>query len=402
MIDTMDYCNQDVTTKGRSEPVGHTGRDLGQYSEYVPSGYPVRHKRKVPFDPVIKLDLNYRERSNEIRKMDYRLDAIILTAGDYLDFVKDVCSSNIHWSTSIEGNPLTQEDVRMISTSFFSGKKSKEKRDGPRQEILNHLYSHIIADRFRLPWDIDTVRNTHRTLTERTGIDGLPGKIREHEAVIRGKDGIEYMIPCPARHITEELSSLLSWLEVSPYDPLITSTLFFHEFESIHPFTDGNGRTGRTLFQILLQELGLKNSKLCRSEEIILGSLRTYYGLLGYTDQTQDYKPLIDHISESLHMAYRKALEEFGRKNILNDLDEASKTLAIRSKRESWFSISDASAWISLGDQRISHKLNELVEMGVLEKDGRTKSTRFRFKDPFAYIKATSQKRIDEYMKQKD
>jgi hypothetical protein len=56
---------------------------------------------------------------------------------------------------------------------------------------------------------------------------------------------------------------------------------------------------------------------------------------------------------------------------------------------------------VSLGEQRIAHKLNELVEMGVLEKDGRTKATKFRFRDPFAYIKERSQRRIDEYTKEK-
>ncbi|MCL2786358.1 MAG: Fic family protein [Methanomassiliicoccaceae archaeon] len=397
----MDYGNHGNTDEQRIEPTDRTGRDTDKYSVYAPSGYPVKHKRKVPFGPTIKLGSDYRERFNDILKMDYKLDEMILTTGDYLDFVKDVCSSNIHWSTSIEGNPLSQEDVRRISTSFFDGEENKERRDGPTQEILNHLYSHIAADRFKMPWCIDTVKNTHRTLTERTGIAGSPGMIRTHESVIKDEGGFEYMVPCPAKHIDDELNSLIAWLEESPYDPLVTATLFFHEFESIHPFTDGNGRTGRTLFQILLQELGLKNSKLCRFEEKILGSLKTYYGLLGYTDQTQDYRPLVMYISESLHMAYKKAVEEFGKKNILNDLDEASKTLAIRSKRTSWFSISDASSWVSLGDQRISHKLNELVEMGVLEKGGKTKSTRFRFRDPFAYLKEASQRHIDAYIAQR-
>jgi Fic family protein len=395
----MDHGNQ--KTAADVKGVASTDlkeRDISQYSEYTADlRYPIKHKRKVPFDPMIRLGLEYRERFNEIRKMDYRLDAIILTAGDYFDLVKDVCSSNIHWSTSVEGNPLSHEDVRRISTSFLSGEKRKEKRDGPMQEILNHLYSHFTADRFRMPWDVDIVKATHRMLTDRTGITGTPGKIRDHDSVITGKDGFEYMIPCPAKSINEELTSLLSWTGESPYDPLVTATLFFHEFESIHPFTDGNGRTGRTLFQILLQELGLKNSKLCRSEEEILGSLTTYYGLLGYTDQTLDYRPMIMYISGSIHSAYVKALKEFEDKNVLKGLDEASKTIAIRSKREPWFSISDASSWVSLGDQRLAHKLNELVDMGVLEKGGRTKATRFRFKDPFAHLREDPQERIDEY-----
>jgi len=387
----MDYGNHNVTNQRGTVPA-----DLGikRYSECRPSGYPVRHKRKVPFDPKIRLSREYREIFNGIRKMDYLLDEIILTAGDYLDFVKDVCSSNIHWSTSIEGNPLSQEDVGRISTLFFGGNTNDESRDGPTQEVLNHLHSYLSTDCFRLPWDTDTLKGTHQLLTERTGMNGTSGEIRTHGSVISDRDGFEYMIPCPPESIEEELDSLLLWLETSPYDPLVTATLFFHEFESIHPFTDGNGRTGRTLFQILLQELGLKNSKLCRFEETVLGSLGTYYDLLGYTDQTQDYGKLIMYLSESLHAAYVKVLGEFESKNVLKDMDGSSKMIAINSKRTSWFSISDASGWVSLGEQRTSQKLNELVALGILEKDGRTKSTRFRFRDPFANLKERSRKRI--------
>ena len=383
----MNYRNRGVLTDHHEFIFPDGERDLSEYSAYKPTGYPIRHKRKVPFDPVIKLGYDYRKRFNEIRNMDYRLDEMILTAGDYLDFVKDVCSSNIHWSTSVEGNPLTQEEVKKISTSFFRGRKDDEKRDGPTQEILNHLHSYVAADDFKMPWTTETIRETHKELTKNTGIAGIPGMIRDHESVIADKDGFEYMTSCPHNSIEDELGSLLSWLETSPYDPIVTATLFFHELESIHPFTDGNGRAGRTLFQILLQELGLKNSDLCRLEKEILGSLGTYYDLLGYTDQTQDYKPLIMYISESLHIAYAKATMEFENKNVLKHLDETSKAIVIRSKRTSWFTIPDVLSWVPLGEQRISQKLNELIEMGILEKTGKTKSTKFRFRDPFAHLK---------------
>lgn len=383
----MNYDNPDNSTeKERSADSDHIERKISGYSIYRPVGYPVRHKRKVPFGPSIRLDQDYRNIFNSIMEMDHRLNEIVLTAGDYLDFVNDVCSSNIHWSTSIEGNPLTHDAVKKISTSYFRGDVNVEKRDGPTQEILNHLHSYVTANRFDTPWGMDVLRDTHRLLTSGTGISGEPGDLRTHESVIRDENDFEYMIPCPCKNIEEELISLLFWLEGSPYDPLVTATLFFHEFESIHPFTDGNGRTGRTLFQILIQELGLKNFRLCRFEEEILGSLQTYYDLLGYADQSSDYVPLIRYMAESINAAYGKALSEFGSKNVLKGLDDASKTIVVRSKKTSWFTISDASSWISLGEQRTAQKLNGLVKMDVLEKDGRTQSTRFRFKDPLIHL----------------
>ena len=365
-------------------------RNPETYSNYKATGYPVKHKRKVPFDPQVKLGLEYRKIFMNILETDRKLDDVILTAGDYLDLVNDACSSNIHWSVSIEGNPLTHKEVKRISTSFFKDANIIEKKDAHIQEILNHLYSYFAADLFRLPWDADKVRLTHRLLTERTGVGGTPGEFRKTDAVISDpKDGFVYMIPCPEGSIEEEIGSLLDWLRISPYDPVVTAVLFFHEFESIHPFTDGNGRTGRTLFQILLQELGLKNSKLCRFEEEILASLDTYYDLLGYTDQTQDYAPIIGYISSALERAYERATEDFNAKNVLKDLDEASRTLTIRSKAErSWFTISDATKWVSsIREQRIGQKLNSLVELGIMEKEGSTRSTKFRFRDPFVHLK---------------
>ncbi|MCL1984384.1 MAG: Fic family protein [Methanomassiliicoccaceae archaeon] len=364
-------------------------RNPDAYSEYKVTNYPIRHKRKVPFAPQIKLSAVYRKAFMNILEMDRKLNEVILSAGDYLDLINDAYSSNIHWSVSTEGNPLTLREVRRISTSFFKDDNWDEKRDGPTQEILNHLYSYLRGDPYKLPWDKDTIRSIHRTITENTGIHGTPGEFRRTGAeLIDEKDGFVYMIPCPEKSIEEETDSLLDWLRTSPYDAVVTAAVFFHEFESIHPFTDGNGRTGRTSFHILIQEFGLKNAKLCRFEEEILRPRNTYYDLLGYTDATSDYEPLLNYFVGSLEKAYENASKVFDAKNVLKNMDESSKAIAIRSKKEGWFTISDAARWIpSLGEQRVRHKLNGLVDMDVIEKEGKTRSTRFRFKDPLHFLK---------------
>jgi len=364
-------------------------RNPDAYSEYKVTNYPIRHKRKVPFSPQIKLGAEYRKAFMNILEMDRKLNEVILSAGDYLDLINDAYSSNIHWSVSTEGNPLTLNEVRRISTSFFKDGNWEEKRDGPTQEILNHLYSHLRGDPYRMPWDKDTIIRIHKTITENTGIPGTPGEFRRTESeLVDEKDGFVYMIPCPRKFVEEEMDSLLDWLRTSPYDAVATATIFFHEFESIHPFKDGNGRTGRTAFHILIQEFGLKNAKLCRFEEEILRPRNTYYDLLGYTDATSDYEPLLNYFVGAIEKAYESASKIFDAKNVLKDLDEASKTIAVRSKKENWFTISDAAQWVpSLGKQMIRHKLNSLAEMDVIEKEGNTRSTRFRFKDPLHFLK---------------
>jgi len=363
-------------------------RNRTDFSIYKPKGYPVKHRRKVPFEPRIRIGLEHRKLLSELRNLDSELDCMVFGEREYLELFRDAYASNIHRSVSIEGNPLDEQEVRRITTAVLEGGAGSIDTDGPRQEIVNHLYSFFTEVELSLPWSIDTVRIVHGLLTREAGIRGVAGGFRENRTSISGQDGFEYFHTCPPEHITEELASLLVWLNSSPFDEVVTATLFFHEFESIHPFEDGNGRAGRTMFHILLQELGLKNSKLCKIEKEILGALETYYDLLAYTDETQDYGPIIDYVLESLHDAYVSAMDGFRRKDVLRELDEASKTIAVKAKGRSWFTVNDTNDWVpSLGEQRIRHRLNRLVEMGVLEKEGRTKATRFRFNDPFRHLK---------------
>ena len=57
----------------------------------------------------------------------------------------------------------------------------------------------------------------------------------------------------PAAYVPEVMAQLFDWLRQSPQHPLIKSCIFHYEFEFIHPFSDGNGRTGRFWQSLLLQ-----------------------------------------------------------------------------------------------------------------------------------------------------
>lgn len=94
-----------------------------------------------------------------------------------------------------------------------------------------------------MPWSIDTVKREHAILMDGVG-QTEPGRIRETEVSVYGSDGTELFRACPAGHVVSELGSLVEWLNNSPYESIVTASLFFHEFESIHPFEDGNGRAG--------------------------------------------------------------------------------------------------------------------------------------------------------------
>ena len=363
-------------------------REKLDYSRYKVDGYPVRHKEKVPFYPMLSLSQDVRQMMREIREMDRSLDDLILSGSDYEDLVLDAYASNIHWSTKIEGNRLTMDEVRELTRRYSNG-EMKESPKGPVQEILNHLGSMFSQGLFKQPWTMETVVDVHRILMKGVG-QTEPGRIREVEVSVTDADGFEYFIPCPAINVTRELCSLVDWANNSPFGEIVTATLFFHEFESIHPFEDGNGRTGRVLFQMLLRELGLKNCELCKFEESLLSDQETYYNLLAYTDKTGNYTPLVTYVTESLLHAYSEALDVFSEKDRLRGMEENTRRIALMAKDVGSFTLQDATAWVSIGESALKKKLDDLVDAGILHKEGRTRAMRYVFSDPFADLRNTS------------
>ncbi len=357
------------------------------FKGFVPKGYPVRHKRKVPFDPDIRVPREYAKRVHRIKELDFELDRFILTDKDYADLAMDAYISNVHWTTKVEGNPLHEDEVRKITLSTFGkGTDSMELPAGPKQEIINHLTRLISPGEIGDPWDHTLIQTIHDFLLKDTGARFRKRSYRKNHASVCDSTGEETFITCPPGSIEEEMESLLKWMNESAaaYDSIVSATVFFHEFESIHPFADGNGRTGRCLFHLFLQNAGLPNSHLCKIEKQLLSDEELYYQLLAYTDDSRSYEVLIDFVSDAILKSYLDAHKNLSEKDLLSsDLDEVSKRLLkVAKRRDEWFSVSEAVKWVSnTGAQTVRNKLNHLVEIGALEKVGRTQSCRYHIRN---------------------
>ena len=357
------------------------------YSGYRPEGFPVRHRKKVPFDPKLSLNLEYRRMIAEIRRLDGELDRCVLSDTDYAELAGDALSDNIHWSTKVEGNTLSSEEVKVLVKAFLGGSMDGDVSPQGR-ETINHLFAYFSIDTFELPWTADTVRSVHSLLMAGTNDQIDPGDLRTEDICVMADDGLELFIACPAGHVEGELDSLLEWLNNSPFDEIVTSVLFYHEFESIHPFLDGNGRTGRMLFQILMRRLGLRNIGLCMFERELLTDWPLYCDLLGYTDATGNYAPLVMYFTESLLLAYRNATQSYKVRDQSPELDRYQKLIVSKARTRSRFTIKEANQWIpEVGDQTLRSRLDDLVNRGLLKKLGATRGMSYAFNDPFSEIK---------------
>ena len=117
---------------------------------------------------------------------------------------------------------------------------------------------------------------------------------RGRGTVIAGPRGIVYTPPTGEVRIRSMLDELWRFLhEDGSTHPLARMAAGHHQFESIHPFADGNGRTGRLINALYLSELKLTEGPvLCHSRYILRNRAR-YYQLLDRTRKTGDWEPWI-------------------------------------------------------------------------------------------------------------
>lgn len=144
-------------------------------------------------------------------------------------------------------------------------------RDDPanaQREVFNYAQALSLrrgqAD--QLPVSLRLIKDLHRVLmTGVRGADKNPGEFRRLQNQI-GRPA--RYVPPPPQHLADSLDGFEKYLHgPKKYDPLVEAFIAHYQFEAIHPFMDGNGRVGRLLLAILVQEwCGLSNQWLYMSD----------------------------------------------------------------------------------------------------------------------------------------
>ena len=100
----------------------------------------------------------------------------------------------------------------------------------------------------------------HRVLMERSRRPELGGVVRERQNWIGGSSYNPcraVFVPPPADHVDNLVQDLIEYVNGDEHSPLVQAAIAHAQFETIHPFADGNGRTGRALIHVILRRRGL-------------------------------------------------------------------------------------------------------------------------------------------------
>lgn len=149
----------------------------------------------------------------------------------------------IRSSLMIEGNTLSEAAV----TAIMDGKRVL----GPAKDILeveNAQRAYALAPSLD-PYSVDDLLRAHHVMME--GLVEGAGCFRSNNVGVFDGDDLIHA-GTPAAYVPDVVADLFAWLSQTDLHPLLSSCIFHYEFEFIHPFADGNGRTGRLWHTMLL------------------------------------------------------------------------------------------------------------------------------------------------------
>ena len=200
-------------------------------------------------------------------------------------------------STAIEDNPMTVEQVALAVAGRETGCHPRHVR-----EVLNCHVCYRIRPSLD-PLSEEDLLRAHGVMT--MGLQEDSGNYRDCGVGIWSGDRLIYRAP-PAHMVPLMMTDLMEWLRASEHHPLVKACVFHYEFETIHPFSDGNGRTGR-LWQSVIMSDWKDCMKLVPYETEVLARRGRYYMVIRSSRQIGNTSPFIRFMLETVRDAARLA-----------------------------------------------------------------------------------------------
>jgi Fic family protein len=295
--------------------------DHGHYEELTwtadPNGArkaprtPLRYRAWIPapvgdYEPTLEATTAALcERSGaEIRQLNHEPGALIPLEG----LGRQLLRSEALASSQIEGLGISHRKLVEAEFADLAGYKAREIA-GTVRAMERALEIGVGKG----PLTVGTIEAIHREIAVVPPLDKIAGQIREGPGWIGGIDpsGAEYVGP-PADQVRPLLDDLCEFMNRDDISPVAQAAIAHAQFETIHPFGDGNGRVGRCLIQALLRRRGLAPRYL-PPISIVLGANKDAYisGIEGFrTGDVDGWVRYFARAAETAALCSREFSEE--------------------------------------------------------------------------------------------
>lgn len=342
----------------------------------------VKRPKRPRFQPTYETPETIWEDIRAIERADQQLAGTLLDRREARRMIEQALTRNAYGTASIEGNPLTLDDVKKL---IERGDIHEARQRPEEQEILNHVHLMQNLPDEDTPSTVDHIIHLHERLFQ--GVLDDAGQLKQQPNFIGQRPSYKArFIPAMPDRVRPELKNALAWFHNADEHPLIKAQVFFHELQSIHPFRDGNGRVGRAVTTLQLHDLGYKGVRYALVDYEFNEDRESYYAALTAVErQGFNYTPWIRYMSRILRLTFEGALERLHfRKGLPTTLNERQERIAL------WFAGIDRDepgrslrfkhihkAFPQIAERTLKRDLKRLREHDILTMEGAGRGTRY-------------------------
>lgn len=299
-------------------------------------------------------------------------------------------------SSEIEGTRVTLSDVYEYEAGRENG------TSGPSRNELKEVHNYVKAifqgiDMIEGGIDKELILDLHNTLMSGVrGEEKKPGEFRDTQVYIGGRGDEARFVPSPPAVVPYTIDNLMTYMQTGgKFQPLIDIGLVHYQFETIHPFRDGNGRMGRLLIMLMMCENELLPDPYLYPSSYFNRNREEYTDRLLAVSRDDAWEEWLIFFLEGIS---QQAQEAFARASELLDLrdeyheryqDEANSVshLAAEIFTHPYITVNEAADLLEMTFSAANDAVARLEDDDVLEEiTGQSRNRVYRSKEVFELI----------------
>lgn len=353
-------------------------------------GYKAFIPTPLPPQPPLKIDEQMLKKNDKAVLLLSRLDGLAYMLANTDLFISMYVKKEALLSSQIEGTQASLEDI----FEYESGIAVENINDV--KEVVNYVKAldYGIKRLSTLPMSLRLIKELHAILLKQTrGQEKTPGEFKRSQNWIGPGNSMlkdATFVPPPPEDSLEAMGDLEKYIHgESAYPELINCALIHYQFETIHPFLDGNGRVGRLMITLYLYWKGIVEKPLLYLSYYFKKNRQEYYDRLMMVRTSGNYEQWVNFFldgviatSESAISSAKKILELQSNDQKLLWEKKISSPVATVLLNQLFYTpivtISDVQKQFKVSYPTASALVNKFVEIGILrEVTGKKRTKRF-------------------------
>ncbi|MBK8203547.1 MAG: Fic family protein [Bdellovibrionales bacterium] len=370
-------------------------RITGFYRETTLAGETIKAfvpKELPPVDPVLDLsqEINTLLSEAKTRLSEIKIASHLVPNPDFFNYL--FVRKEAVLSSQIEG-------VQATLTDLLNYEADSDKPRVELEEVCNYLDALNFARKqihspMGLPISLRLISEMHKRLMK--GVRGStkqPGQIRVSQNWIGGpRPSRAHFVPPPPLEMKKALEALEVYIHKGhDLDPLIRIGLIHVQFETIHPFLDGNGRLGRLLIALLLEAWGILDSRLLYLSLHFKRNQQEYYSRLDAVRTKGDWEGWIRFFLDGICLSGQEAVNvsqelfklfELDRRKLLTSAKIAVPAIRLFEElpRNPVITLRQVVELLNTTKPTASKAIDALVKVGILQEiTGGKRNRLFRY-----------------------